>query len=84
MSTAGTAEENRRLIEGLYASFMRWEIPALFQALDENIFWHIPGRGPLSGDYRGHTEVLGFFQRFGSLGVSATRSLFSSQYNVSS
>ena len=27
MATAATAEENRRLIEGLYAAFMRWEIP---------------------------------------------------------
>jgi ketosteroid isomerase-like protein len=64
MSTTAIAEENRRLIEGLYASFTRWEIPAVFQALDENIFWHIPGRGPLSGDYRGHAEVLRFFQSF--------------------
>ena len=64
MSTTGSAEENRRLIEGLYAAFTRWEIPAVFEALDEKIFWHIPGRGPLSGDYRGKTEVMGFFQRF--------------------
>jgi ketosteroid isomerase-like protein len=64
MSTTGTADDNRRLIEGLYASFSRWELPELFQVLDEKIFWHIPGRGPLSGDYRGHAEVLGFFQRF--------------------
>jgi uncharacterized protein len=64
MSTAPTAEENRRLIEGAYAAFARGDIPAVFQALDEKIFWHVPGRGPLSGDYRGHQEVLGFFQRF--------------------
>ena len=64
MSTPGSTEENRRLIEGLYAAFMRREIAAVFQALDDKIFWHIPGRGPLSGDYRGHAEVMGFFQRF--------------------
>ncbi|MFI1767381.1 nuclear transport factor 2 family protein [Streptomyces sp. NPDC020800] len=29
----------------------------------QNITWHVPGRSPLSGDYRGHQEVLGFFQK---------------------
>jgi hypothetical protein len=59
-----SAEENRRLIEGVYAAFARWDLPAMFAAFDENIFWHIPGRGELTGDYRGHRDVLGFFQRF--------------------
>ena len=59
-----SADENRRLVEGIYAAFARWDLPAMFQAFDENIFWHIPGRGTLSGDYRGHRELLGFFQRF--------------------
>ena len=30
----------------------------------EDILWHVPGRGPLSRDYRGHAEVVGFFQHF--------------------
>jgi ketosteroid isomerase-like protein len=59
-----SAEENRRLIEGVYTAFARWDLPAMFQAFDENILWHIPGRGPLTGDYRGSREVLEFFQRF--------------------
>jgi ketosteroid isomerase-like protein len=32
--------------------------------MDEKILWHVPGRGPLSRDYRGPQEVLGFFQHF--------------------
>jgi len=59
-----SADENRRLVEGIYAAFARWDLPAMFQAFDEKIFWHIPGRGPLTGDYRGRQELLGFFQRF--------------------
>ena len=59
-----TAEANRRLIEGAYSAFARGDLAAVFQVLDEKIFWHIPGRGPLTGDYRGHQELLGFFQRF--------------------
>jgi uncharacterized protein len=30
----------------------------------EDILRHVPGRGPLSRDYRGHTEVLRFFEHF--------------------
>jgi hypothetical protein len=32
-----------------------------FSVLAEDIFWHVPGRGPLSRDYQGHAEVGGFF-----------------------
>jgi ketosteroid isomerase-like protein len=58
------AETNRRLIESAYSAFGRGDIPAVFGALDERILWHVPGRGPVSGDYRGHREVRGFFERF--------------------
>jgi len=33
-------------------------------AMSDDILWHVPGRGPLSRDYRGHAQVLGFFQHF--------------------
>jgi ketosteroid isomerase-like protein len=29
--------------------------------LSPDLAWHVPGRSPLSGDYHGHDEVLGFF-----------------------
>ncbi|WP_223153652.1 nuclear transport factor 2 family protein [Bradyrhizobium japonicum] len=32
----------------------------LFEA---GITWHVPGHSPLSGDYIGHDQVGGFFQR---------------------
>jgi hypothetical protein len=31
--------------------------------LDKGIRWHVPGQSPLSGDYIGHEQVLGFFQK---------------------
>ena len=58
------AEENRRLIESVYTAFGRWDLQAMFDAFDERILWHIPGRGRLTGDYRGRQELLEFFQRF--------------------
>ena len=30
---------------------------------DPNIQWHVPGRSPLSGDYKGHDEVIAFFSK---------------------
>ena len=62
--TTSIAEANKRLIENLYEAFARGDIPAVFQAFDEKIFWHVPGRGPIAGDYKGHEEVLGFFRQF--------------------
>ena len=70
MSTTTTttlAAANRSLIEDAYAAFGKGDIPLVFQALHPDILWHVPGRGPLSGDYRGHEEVLGFFEHFMAL-----------------
>jgi len=55
---------NGALIKGAYDAFSRGDIPAAMAVVAEDIFWHVPGRGPLARDYRGHAEVLGFFARF--------------------
>ncbi|MEV4505846.1 nuclear transport factor 2 family protein [Streptomyces klenkii] len=55
--------DNRKLIEGAYAAFTAGNIPAVLQAFAEGITWHVPGRSPLSGDYRGHREIVEFFGR---------------------
>jgi ketosteroid isomerase-like protein len=57
-------EANAALILSGYAAFGRGDIPSALAVFAEDIFWHVPGRGPLSRDYRGHTEVLGFFEHF--------------------
>ena len=59
-----TAEANGALIRNAYDAFSRGDIPGAMAAFAEDILWHVPGRGPLSRDYRGHAEVLGFFGRF--------------------
>src|SRR5262249_29037182 len=41
--------------------------PTVLTTFADDIRWHIPGRGPLSRDYRGHEEVLGFFRHFTEL-----------------
>jgi ketosteroid isomerase-like protein len=56
-------ESNAAIIRETYEDFARGNIPAVFGAFDANITWHVPGHGPLSGDYTGHDQIGGFFQR---------------------
>jgi ketosteroid isomerase-like protein len=63
-----TEETNEGLILAAYDAFARGDLGTVFDVLAEDISWHVPGRGPLSGDYRGHKQVLAFFERF--LGLS--------------
>ena len=52
---------NIDLIRRGYDAFARGDLGTVFQVLDEDITWHIPGRSPLSGDFKGHEQVGGFF-----------------------
>ena len=64
MTDIATADANAALIISGYDAFGRGDIRGALAVFAENILWHVPGRGPLSRDYRGYAEVLGFFQRF--------------------
>ena len=54
-------EWNAAVIGKAYQDFARGDIPAVFAAFDPTITWHVPGHSPISGDYRGHNEIGGFF-----------------------
>ena len=58
MTEAVTAQFNAALVKSAYDAFAHGDIQGPLAVLAEDILWHIPGRGPLSGDYRGHAEVL--------------------------
>jgi ketosteroid isomerase-like protein len=62
--TTPTTETNEGLIMAGYDAFSRGDMTTVFKVLAEDISWHVPGRGPLAGDYHGHAEVLGFIQHF--------------------
>jgi ketosteroid isomerase-like protein len=64
MADMTTEAINAALIVSAYEAFSRGDIQSVLGTLAEDIVWHVPGRGPLSCDYRGHTEVLGFFDHF--------------------
>ena len=54
---------NRDLIQRAYDAFGRGDIPSVLGILDKEIRWDVPGQSALSGDYFGHKQVLGFFQK---------------------
>jgi uncharacterized protein len=54
-------EQNAELIRRAYDAFARGDTATVFQILGTDITWHVPGSSPLSGDYKGHDQVGGFF-----------------------
>ena len=68
-----TADDNAMLIKSAYEAFARGDVAQAFAVFAPDILWHVPGRGPLSRDYRGHAEVGGFFQKFMELSSGTFR-----------
>jgi len=64
MTDVKEADANAALIRNGYDAFARGDVQGALAAFAQDILWHIPGRGPLSRDYRGPAEVLGFFSHF--------------------
>lgn len=56
-------ESNAAIIRKAYEDFAHGNVPAVFAAFDAAITWHVPGHSPLSGDFTGHDQIGGFFQR---------------------
>jgi ketosteroid isomerase-like protein len=56
------ASTNAAVIRKAYDDFAKGDIPSVLEAFDASITWHVPGHSPLSGDYNGHDEVVGFFK----------------------
>ena len=57
------SDSNSVIIRKTYEDFAQGNIPSVFATFDAGISWHVPGHSPLSGDYTGHDQIGGFFQR---------------------
>jgi ketosteroid isomerase-like protein len=57
------AHSNADLLERGYDAFAKGDIPTALGVFANDIAWHVPGRSPLSGDYKGNEEVLGFLAK---------------------
>jgi ketosteroid isomerase-like protein len=73
MTDTAAAKANGALIASAYDAFSRGDLQGAIATFAEDILWHVPGRGPLSRDYRGHAEVLGFFGHFMELSTGTFR-----------
>jgi uncharacterized protein len=70
---SAAAQANAALVKSAYDAFSRGDTQSVFAVFADNILWHVPGRGPLSGDYRGHSEVRRFFEHFMGLSEGTFR-----------
>lgn len=50
----------RRLMDALH----RADLATMGELVSDDVVYHFPGRGPVSGTYRGRDEVLGLFPAF--------------------
>ena len=60
-------QSNSEITRGAYDAFANGDVEAVFAVFAEDISWRIPGEHLVSGDYKGHGEVAGFFERLGEL-----------------
>lgn len=63
--TTTTTTTDAELVRSGYDAFAAGDVPAVLALFSADITWHIPGRSPVSGDYTGHNEVVGFFGALG-------------------
>lgn len=54
------AHPNENVLRKGYEAFAKADMQAVQDFFADDIMWHAPGRNPLSGDYKGKEEVLGF------------------------
>jgi ketosteroid isomerase-like protein len=57
------AHPNAELLRRGYEAFAKGDMPTVLGIFADEITWHVPGRSPLSGDYKGPEEVVGFFTK---------------------
>jgi len=59
------AQSNAELLRTGYESFVAGDVPAVLAIFSEDITFKIAGSNAVAGDYTGHDEVVGFFQKLG-------------------
>ncbi|MGI9005145.1 MAG: nuclear transport factor 2 family protein [Streptosporangiaceae bacterium] len=58
---------NEDLLRGGYQAFAEGDMNTVLSVLADDIVWHVGGSSQVTGDYRGHQEVMGFFGQLGQL-----------------
>jgi ketosteroid isomerase-like protein len=72
-STVHTNHPTAELVRRGYRAFALGDFELVRTLLAPDILWHVPGRGPLSGEHRGQEQVLGFLARAMELSAGTFR-----------
>jgi ketosteroid isomerase-like protein len=62
-----TEHPNETLVRRVYALFSQGEMEGFLEILADDVVWHVPGRCPISGEYKGREAVLGYFSAIDEL-----------------
>ena len=57
---------NEDLVRSVYDAFGRGDMQALFDAMSDDIVFHVPGNTTISGEHRGKEQLSSFFQKVGA------------------
>jgi ketosteroid isomerase-like protein len=55
------AHPNEDLARRGYEAFAKGDLDTLNSLMADELVWHVPGRGPLAGEYKGKEAVFGLF-----------------------
>ncbi|MGH2724112.1 MAG: nuclear transport factor 2 family protein [Actinomycetota bacterium] len=55
------AHPNEDRARKAFDAFIGGDLDTVGETLTDDVLWHVPGRSPLAGDYRGKDEVFGLF-----------------------
>src|SRR6266487_5323652 len=54
---------NEDLLRKGYEAFASYDLDTIQALFADDVVFHIPGKNPVSGDYKGKDEVFGFFAK---------------------
>jgi ketosteroid isomerase-like protein len=58
---------NETLVRRLYELFSQSDEEGFLELLAGDVIWHVPGRCPIAGDYKGRQAVLGYLSAIDEL-----------------
>ena len=58
---------NAALLRKAHEAFSKGDMATLTEVIAEDTLWHIAGKGPLAGEYKGREAVFGFFKKINEL-----------------
>lgn len=61
------AHPNEDLLRRGYQAFAKGDADTLSGLFADDIVWHVPGRSPLAGEYRGREAVFGLFAKLAEM-----------------